>query len=110
MTKQNFREILRQPDLLFMNIVFKDGSEMEISREQLVYTDSDINRGYVYILDYDHSSFEEEVEVKISDIAEIIPLEDEDEEDWEDEYDEDDDWDDEDEDWEDEDDDWDDKL
>ena len=114
MTKQKFKQTIQELNDTFMNIVFKDGSEMKISNEQLSGTDKDIARGYYYIVNYDSNSYEDqEFEIKISDIAEIIPVEyEDDDEEWEDEYDDDEDWDDDDddEDWDDDDDDedWDD--
>ena len=83
MTKQKFKQTLSEIDTMFMNIVFKDGSELEVSNEQLVGTDEDIAKGYYYAVDYDADTADDEIKIRISDIAEIIPLEDEDEEDWE---------------------------
>lgn len=114
MTKQKFKEAIREMDTMFMNVVLKDGQELEVSDEQLVFTDEDIARGRFYIINYDNESYDDqEFEIKISDVAEIIPDYDyDDDEDWEDEHDEDEDedWDDEDEDWDDEDEDDDDNM
>ena len=104
MTKQTFKQTVREINDSFMNIILKDGQELEVSDDQLVFTDEDIARGHFYIVNYDDSSYDDqEFDIKISDVAEIIPIEyEDDDEDWEDEAD----WDDEDEDWDDEDEDW----